>query len=286
WLVARPRDRRAALTPVPSWRGLLLLLPLAVGWLAGDRVEVTGVRQLCLVTMLRAGTWAILGDRVAGAIAFPLGFLFLAVPMGEGFVRPLQEFTAVTTVRLVEMSGIPVFRDGLHFSLPSGDWKVVEACSGVRYLIASLTLGVLFAYLNFNRWPKRLLFVAVAIVLPIFANALRAYLLVMLGHVSNGALGTGTDHMVYGWIVFGLVMFLLFWFGARWADPPEDECRIAMGERSSAAAGRRMVPLFTVMALVLAAGPRLLLVSHYGNLDSNPPALMPLQSGGFGAADA
>jgi EpsI family protein len=29
----------------------------------------------------------------------------------------------------------------------------------------------------------------------------------------------GIDHLIYGWVFFGLVMFLLFWVGSFWRDP-------------------------------------------------------------------
>ncbi len=45
------------------------------------------------------------------------------------------------------------------------------------------------------------------------ANTLRAYIIVMLGHFSDMKVATGADHLIYGWVFFGLVMFLLFWIG-------------------------------------------------------------------------
>jgi len=42
---------------------------------------------------------------------------------------------------------------------------------------------------------------------------------VMVGHFSNMRLGTGDDHVVYGWVFFGITMFALFWMGTRWHDP-------------------------------------------------------------------
>ncbi|WP_187275945.1 exosortase A [Parahaliea aestuarii] len=220
WLVYRQRAALRVLVPAPSAVGLLLMVPVALLWLAAFLVDVNVVSQLALVALLVTGTWAILGTQVVRWIAFPLGFLFLAVPVGEGLIPPLQEFTAFATVRMVELSGVPVYREGMFFSLPSGNWRVVEACSGVRYLIASFTLGVLYAYLNYTHWGKRALFAVVSLLLPIVANALRAYLIVMLGHVSNGELAAGVDHLIYGWVFFGVVMLLLFWVGSFWMDPP------------------------------------------------------------------
>ena len=88
-----------------------------------------------------------------------LAFLFLAVPMGEELIAPLMTFTADTLELMVRASGIPVYREGTNLSLPTGNWSVVEACSGVRYLIASVTLGLLYAHLTYARIGHKLVFV-------------------------------------------------------------------------------------------------------------------------------
>ncbi len=103
--------------------------------------------------------------------------------------------------------------------MPNGRWSVIEACSGVRYLIASLVVGTLFAYLNYTTMWRRFAFVGVSIVVPIVANWLRAYMIVMLGYLSDNRIATGVDHIIYGWVFFGLVMLLMFWIGARWQEP-------------------------------------------------------------------
>ena len=119
------------------------------------------------------GFWAILGHEMGRLLAFPLGFLFFAVPMGEALIPPMMEFTATSTVWMIQQTGIPVFREGLYFTLPSGNWSVVEACSGVRYIIASVTLGVLYAYMTYRSFWRRGLFVLASIIMPIFANSAR-----------------------------------------------------------------------------------------------------------------
>ena len=100
----------------------------------------------------------------------------------------LMESTADFTVSALVLTGIPVYREGHQFIIPSGAWSVVEACSGVRYLIASLMVGALFAYLNYRSMRRRWLFMGVALVVPIVANWVRAYLIVMIGHLSNNKL--------------------------------------------------------------------------------------------------
>ena len=59
----------------------------------------------------------------------------------------------------------------------------------------------------------------VSLLVPVVANWLRAYIIVMLGHLSGNKIATGADHLVYGWAFFGVVILLMFMIGARWSEP-------------------------------------------------------------------
>ncbi len=219
WLIWRQRHLLAAQTPQPMFSMLVLVAGVAFAWLLGDLVAVNAVTQLALVSLLVLAVPAVLGLPVARLIAFPLGFLFFAVPIGEFFMPQLMEWTANFTVLALRLSGIAVYREGLQFVIPSGYWSVVEACSGVRYLLASLTVGTLFAYLNYQSNRRRVVFVLVSLVVPVVANWMRAYFIVMLGHLSGNKLAAGVDHLIYGWVFFGVVILLMFVIGARWTEP-------------------------------------------------------------------
>lgn len=237
WLIWRRRDVLAKMSPNPSLWGLVLLAGVALVWLLGDLSAVNALTQLALVGMLVLLVPSLLGWQVTRAIIFPLGFLFFAVPIGEFAMPQLMVWTADFTVEALRLSGIPVYREGLQFVIPSGNWSVVEACSGVRYLIASVTVGTLFAYLNYQSTQRRLLFVAVSIVVPVLANWLRAYIIVMLGHFSGNKLATGVDHLVYGWVFFGVVIMLMFMVGARWAEPDQHMVPGSVGLAGSRSGG-------------------------------------------------
>ena len=104
--------------------------------------------------------WAILGNQAVSALAFPLFFLLFAVPFGEFLLPALMEQTADVLIFALRLTGIPVYREGQFFTLPSGSWSVVEACSGLRSLTALISLGVLLGALFLEKWPNRLLLVA------------------------------------------------------------------------------------------------------------------------------
>ena len=91
-----------------------------------------------------------LGTGVARAILFPLMFLFFSVPFGEFMVPRMMDWTANFVVWALQVTGVPVHREGLQFVIPSGNWAVIDECSGIRYLMASFMVGALFAYLNYR----------------------------------------------------------------------------------------------------------------------------------------
>jgi len=219
WLVWRQRQTIAQISPRPGVLAWPLVAGVAFAWLLGDLAAVNALMQWAFVGLIILLVPAVLGWAVARSIAFPLAFLFFAVPFGEFAMPQLMEWTADFTVRALRLTGIPVFREGLQFVIPSGNWSVIEACSGMRYLIASVTVGTLFAYLNYQSTSRRVLFIAVSLLVPIAANWMRAYLIVLLGHLSGNKLAVGVDHLIYGWVFFGVVIMLMFMVGARWSEP-------------------------------------------------------------------
>ncbi|OYV01772.1 MAG: exosortase A, partial [Burkholderiales bacterium PBB5] len=192
----------------PGWKRALLALValwLVTGWQYRDTVlamttiwdtretftHAWVVPPIAFLFVLAVPT--LLGWPVARVLAFPLGFIFFCVPVGEFLSPTLMTWTANFTVVALRASGIPVYQEGLQFVIPSGRWSVIEACSGIRYLIASIMVGTLFAYLNYNSLRRRFIFVGISIVVPLVANWLRAYMIVMLGHLSGNQLAVGAD---------------------------------------------------------------------------------------------
>ena len=288
WLIWNRREYLSSVNPRPAWWVGLLLLPIGFGWLLAWLVDVSVVQQFALVAMMVVGVWAILGHKLGAMLAFPLFFLFFAVPIGEGLVDPMMEFTATTTVWMIQMTGIPVYREGLFFTLPTGSWSVVEACSGVRYIIASITVGVLYAYLTYRSWTRRLLFVLVSAIMPVFANTVRAYMIVMLGHMSDMTIATGADHLVYGWVFFGLVIFLLFWAGSFFREDHLDEApvRATSGVAASSDGGNNRLLLGTFASTLLLAAIAPMFAHLVFDRDSavRSSVSLPAPDGGFRTA--
>lgn len=208
----------------PSLLALLFVVGTLVIWLFGSMAQVLVIEQIATFAMLPLMIWCLLGNQIARILMFASFFWLFSVPAGEFLIPQLQELTADITVLAIELTGIPVYREGLYIYIPGGIFEVAVACSGIRYLIASFTLGTLFAYLNYTSIKKRAIFIAFSIVLPLIANGIRAYGIVMIAHLSDMKYATGVDHLIYGWLFFGVVILIMFTVGGRWADPiPESE---------------------------------------------------------------
>lgn len=277
WMIWRQRDHLARLEPRPALAALILLVIEGATWLLATLANVPVVAQYAVVAMISSSVIATYGWEIARTIAFPLAYLLLAVPFGEIFIPYLIDFTASFTIGALQLTGVPVFREHNYFSIPSGTWSVVDACSGLRYLIASFALGTLYAQLNYHSLRRRLIFVGIALLVPVLANGIRAYLIVMIGHWSNMQLAVGIDHLIYGWVFFGVVMMLLFWCASLWPDSPSISTPSAPGPVSLmpkariGQAGAAFAPVFILACWPLFAALLPDTTYRVTKLDLGPP---------------
>jgi len=258
WLVWRKRADLRSLRPALEPWGLLLLAGSALLWLAADAADVLVYAQFAVAAMAPALAITLFGRRVARALTFPYAFLFLAVPFGE-FLQPwLMDYTAKFAVAGLRLVGVPVHIEGLFLTTPNARWRVIEACSGLRFLTSMFTLGSLFAYMRFRLPRTRLLFGALAIVMPLLANGVRAFAIVFIGYMSDMKYGSGPDHYTYGWILFTIVMAIFFFVGNRWRENlPAAPGAAAVAEPTAAAPSRVAVVAVPLVALLLLAAPRM-----------------------------
>ncbi|MBL0924754.1 MAG: exosortase A [Sphingomonadaceae bacterium] len=224
WLVLQRRELLADLRPQPWWPALLYGVVGAGGWLVGDAAGLAVARQLGLVMMLQGSVASIVGPNVARGLLFPLFYMFFLVPIGEEAVPALQTLTAEMCMFLLGAVGIPAHIDGIFITTPAGLFRVAEACSGVKFLIAMVAYGVLVANLCFQSWIRRMAFLAVCVAVPIIANGLRAFCTIYVAQYQGVEFAADFDHVLYGWIFFGLVIALVMaisWsFFDRRADAP------------------------------------------------------------------
>ncbi|HYE28663.1 MAG TPA: exosortase A [Allosphingosinicella sp.] len=259
WLVAQRLPVLAALAPRAWAPGLALVGAGSVAWLLGEAGGVGLARHLGLVLMLQGAVIACLGKAVARALAFPIFYALFLVPFGEELVAPLQTLTARMSMALLALAGVPAHLDGIFISTPTGLFRVAEACSGVRFLVAMAALAALVANLCFRSWRRRAGFVAAALVIPVLANGVRAFATIWVAHLTDNQVAVGFDHIVYGWIFFAIVIALLLAAGWPFFDraPGESGLDPARLQAPGAAAGSgaRAASVAAAAAVLAALAP-------------------------------
>lgn len=214
YLVWRRRERLRSLGSEPSWLGLpVLLLGLADLVLGAIGAENFLMRS-SLIVVLAGLVLFHLGRPMFRAVAFPLAFLLLAVPLPQiafnAVAFPLQGLAAANATAVLDWIGIPVLRDGNVIHLSRITLGVTEACSGIRSLISLLALALAWATLSLRgKWSIALL-VASAVPITVVANAGRIVLTGLIGQWFGVEYAQGFFHAFSGWLIFLVAIVCLF----------------------------------------------------------------------------
>ncbi|OYY69750.1 exosortase A [Sphingomonas sp. 28-63-12] len=245
WLVWQRRHDLARLRPVGWAPGLAIILLGGGGWLMGAAASVALARHLGLIVMLQGAVVTLLGPQVARGLLFPLAYAFFLVPFGESLETPLQGVTVAMVMPMLHAVGVPASVDGVLITIPNGYFEVAEACSGAKFVIAMIAYGTLVANVAYVSWPRRIAFMAMALLVPIIANGVRAFGTIYAAHLTSVEAATGMDHIIYGWVFFGLVMAAVIAIGWRWFDRDPDAPWFD-------AAALRSVPRFRIDGMIAA----------------------------------
>ena len=165
--------------------------------------------------------------------------LYFLVPFGAFLTPKLQDITTLFVVHGLPLLHIPAYVTGYTIEIPEGKFLIAEACAGLRFLIASVAFGCLYALVMYRSALRRAVFIGVSIVVPIIANGFRALGIVALGHYLGSAEAVEADHVLYGWVFFSIVILILIVLGLPFR---EDQRQPARTMRCSHAADKPSAP--------------------------------------------
>ena len=219
-------ERRAAIRVTPvrpmPWLGLLAI-PAGLAWFAAERLGIMEGQQIIAMGLVELLFLAVLGWRMGRVLAVPLLYLGFLVPSGAFATPALQSFTAHFIANGLDLLGIANISDGNTIEIPEGVFYVAQACAGLRFLIASIAFGVLYACMIYRSPRRRLAFIAASVAIPVVANGIRALGIVALGHALGSAEAAAVDHVVYGWLFFSAVILVLILAGLPFREDNEAE---------------------------------------------------------------
>lgn len=220
-------DRRASLrgmtiAPVPVLA--FAAIPMVLVWLVADRLGIMEGRQLVAMTIVQLLFLAVLGWRSWWMLSGPLLYLYFLVPFGAFVTTHLQHFTTDFVQVGLSLVHIPAYIDGFTIQIPQGSFYIAEACAGLRFLIASVAFGALYSILMYRSPARRGLFMLASVIVPIIANGFRALGIVVLAYFLGSAKAAATDHIIYGWVFFSIVILMLIALGLPFREdqPPAE----------------------------------------------------------------
>ncbi len=147
-------------------------------------------------------------------LAFPLLILAFIVPLPPYVNRILtfQLKLAASTIAtlMLRLSGVSVFQDGNIIDLGVTQLQVVEACSGLRYLMPLFLLALLIGYFFTRGWWRNGVLVLLVVPLSVFFNALRIWMSGILTVKGHPELVENFFHDFSGWVIFMLAGAILF----------------------------------------------------------------------------
>ena len=203
----------------PSNFGLLVMLGAIGLFLLGSLGAELFTSRFSLLVLLAGMILFLAGWRFLRAVFFPLAFLIFMIPLPtiiyNQLTFPLQLLASRFATFLLDLVHVPVLRDGNILVLSNYSLEVVEACSGIRSLMALISLAVIYVYfLEPRRWVQIVL-VALMVPIAIVTNAIRIMGAGMLAHRFGPAAAEGFLHEFSGWVIFLVSLLLLF--AVHWA---------------------------------------------------------------------
>ena len=205
---------------------LLSLGVFLLGWVGQEEF----VQRLSLPLTLLGLVLFLAGKNAFAMVLFPIGYLFLMIPIPYTFYKPLslklRLLDADLTTLWSSSLGVPIFQEGYLLHLPYITLEVADACSGVLSIIALLALGIFYVHLLQLRSWKRLILWTLLIPVSILANVVRIVTIVVIVHYSGNWILDTTFHQFNGTFNF-LLGFMAIVFAGYLVD------RIPTGNRSA-----------------------------------------------------
>jgi exosortase B len=218
WLVWQSREKLRAveISPAPVLGWTTLLIGLALMFLARTQGVLT-VEAFSIIPVITGCVLLSAGWPMLRIFAFPIGFLFFAVPMPDWVIDaatvPLKVFISNIVTRVLYAAGYPIAQNGVMIMIGSYQLMVKDACSGMNSIFALSAIGVFYAYAF--RWEQKvrsLLLLAAIVPITIVANFIRVMALVLIAYYGGPDLLEGIVHDLTGIGLFVVAVILLFLF--------------------------------------------------------------------------
>lgn len=237
-----------------NWLGVPLVLFLSLLWLLGHVGNVVMVHTAAVPLMLLAAVFAVFGRSGVHQLGFAVLYIFFALPIWEHMRFLFQEVTVLAVQQMISLVGVSAVIEGKMIHIPVGTFRVSNGCSGVNYFVIATAIAALYGHLFYSSWRMRGILLLIAGVFALATNWVRVASLVVIGDISNMQSPFINDHAIFGWVLFGIALTLLYWIAGRL----DGNAATVVDSTDSAAVENpdfRPWPVAIATVLAIAAGP-------------------------------
>jgi exosortase len=219
WLLYRSRHRLAAVRVRPVPIACVALVAGSIAWSVCWRAGIQELEILALPVLMLLSVYAALGWEAARVVAFPIGYLYFAVPAWGIFINPLEHLTTLAVGFLAPLIGIPARTEGDLIFIPGGIIEVARGCSGQGFLTVGLAVAALQGELESAHLVRRVVLLLVVGALAVISNWIRVLVILDAGYATHMRHVFVTQgHVLFGWVLFTIIMVASIWWLAR--NPP------------------------------------------------------------------
>lgn len=207
-----------------AWVGFLVATGSLLVYIVAKKGEMQTFASVSMIFFLWGTVIFLFGYEIFKACLFPLLILFFMIPVPAQIIAaltiPLQLLVTDASVWLASLFGIPILSEGNVIQLPQRTFQVVQACSGLRSIMAMLTLGAVLGYFTLRSNVLRAILFLLAVPIAIAVNIIRVFVLIAVFHSLSIDLSEGSLHTIMGLTIFGIAigLFLLTSKGLEHCD--------------------------------------------------------------------
>ncbi|MCW8091275.1 exosortase [Alteromonas sp. ASW11-130] len=238
----------------PSFLAIPLALSVGIVWVASDAVQVRLIQQMLLPVLVFAAMLVMVGLKNSLKALIPVLALYLAIPVSDFLITPLQDLTSFVVTYLLKLQGITAYIEGYDIHLPYGIMRISGGCAGLNYLLAGVCIGIFYSYLNLRKTSLKIWAITLIVIIALVGNWIRVWWLILIGYYSEMESSLVHEHGFFGWVIFAFLAVGYFIY-MRKLEAKDTEFESTDHIKGELKPTVKLVAIFTLTLISFAAAP-------------------------------
>jgi len=212
YLIWRRREEILSQPATPERWGYALMALWVVTYIIGTVGHISTFANVSMIIFVIGAFAILINGRAAHIVLFPAFFMIFMFPIpSEIYARvtnPLMLISTNISFHILSILDVPILKEGNLLFLPNYKMEVVNACSGIRSMLAIMAITLLVGYLYIGSKVIRAVFFLVSVPIALFGNVFRITSTALLAYFYSPQAAEGFSHTFAGIVTF-FISFLI-----------------------------------------------------------------------------